>query len=762
MTWKKTFALLMAVCAAGISQNGYSADTVLSTTLPTGLQPQAAELLLNAGIKEVAFIKRFTLNANHVYTEYVNSKWLPGGNLCILNLETGLVRDLVPELNNGVFNRFDISFDAQKVVFDYKNSNDKGYRIFEVNIDGTGLRQLTFPEPDEQELIAKYGSKRYHHGTDDLHPCYLPDGGIVFATTRCQYSILCNSSDVFTTKILYRMDGDGNNMRPLSNSAVSEASPVVMPDGRILYHRWEYVDKAAGNLKCLWAMKPDGSASVEVYGNTITHPETMIYPRPVPGAPNKICMLGATHWGPNNALGTVIVVDTAKNIRSTDAMEFITKDVNALGHAGFYFKDENDQWKVDKTGLPGRLFKDPFPVSENLFIVSHKPKGLRWDDPVGYDLTLLDENGAGTVLYRDSEISCWHPFPLVSRQKPPVLGGDLELEKDTATCVVTDVYEGMNGVESETIRFLRIIEQVPRPWAARNTWFKKDRDGMAHTALGYGILGLKVQHGIVPVETDGSASFTVPANRNIYFQALDKNLMAVQTERTYVNYMPGETRSCVGCHEMPNSAPVSRGMPLALGRPPSTPAAQPGETSAQKVFDYARQIQPIWDEHCIECHGITDPKGGLNLTGAPEGIYSVSYNNLLKRPKGKSNLIGNNKLLNENAGSANIEYLPPYSTGSTTSLLLAIHARGRFEPRDPQVAALARKHAMWHRNVVLSDDEFYRIANWIDAKCQFHPSYWGRKNAEFSEHPNFRPEVTFAEATSRSIPAKIAANETSE
>ena len=120
-----------------------------------------------------------------------------------------------------------------------------------------------------------------------MHPCYLPDGGIVFVTTRCQYGILCNAGDVYTTKVLYRMDGDGGNMRPLSNSPVSEASPAMLPDGRILYHRWEYVDKAAGNLKCLWAMNPDGTGSAEVYGNTITFPETMIYARPIPGAPAR-------------------------------------------------------------------------------------------------------------------------------------------------------------------------------------------------------------------------------------------------------------------------------------------------------------------------------------------------------------------------------------------------------------------------------------------------------------------------------------------
>jgi hypothetical protein len=125
-------------------------------------------------------------------------------------------------------------------------------------------------------------------GADDLHPCYLPDGGIVFASTRCQYGVLCNRGDDFTVKNLYRMDGDGSNMRPLTTSPLSEASPAVLPDGRIIYHRWEYVDKTAGNAKCLWAMNPDGSETSEVYGNTICFPETMIYPRAIPGTTGEI------------------------------------------------------------------------------------------------------------------------------------------------------------------------------------------------------------------------------------------------------------------------------------------------------------------------------------------------------------------------------------------------------------------------------------------------------------------------------------------
>ena len=155
--------------------------------------------------------------------------------------------------------------------------------------------------------------------------------------------------------------------------------------------------------------------------------------------------------------------------------------------------------------------------------------------------------------------------------------------KNKARCIVTDIYIGMEGVERGTVKYLRIMEQVPRPWTARTRWWG-DGDGFAHTTISATHLALKLQYGIVPVEKDGSAYFEVPANRNIYFQALDKNYMAVQTERTYVNYMPGETRSCLGCHETPQMAATEpqNKTPLALMRAPSTPTAQPDGLPAKE------------------------------------------------------------------------------------------------------------------------------------------------------------------------------------
>jgi hypothetical protein len=705
---------------------------------------------------KIVFIKRLTYSANHYYTEFINARWTPGGGLCVLSLKDGSVRELAPSLEGGVFMRFDVSFDAKRVVFDWKCADQEGYRIYEVNVDGTGLRQLTFPEENEKELQRLYRARaHYHHGTDDMHPCYLPGGDICFISTRCQYGILCDAPDDFTTTILYRMDPDGRNMRPLTNSSVSEASPVMLPDGRIMYTRWEYADKGAVSVKCLWAMRPDGSASAEVYGNDISLPPTMIYGRPIPGAANKYVFVGTPHC-PQNGVGTVIRLDMNRDIRTRDPMDYMTPYVDIKAEGGFAFREGDGPWRRDGSGT-GPLFRDPYPLSEKLFMVAHKPAGTNWRDTKGYGLYLLDEKGNTYLVHKDPEISCWQPFPLRPRRRPPVLESPVDermAAKGLATCVVTDIYHGMEDTPRGSIKYIRVLEQVPRPWATRRRWGGDGYDQQHATITKDTHLGLKVQHGVVPVEDDGSAHFVVPAMKNIIFQALDKNYMAVQTERTYVNYVPGESRSCIGCHETPNDAAAARdrGVVKALRRAPSVPGPQPGEKSGKRPLDFAADVQPVLDRHCVKCHSGEKPKAGLDLSGRMTSLFSVSYESLIperRRGKGRRRFELVGPTIGENhPKTGNVHYMPARSFGSHNSVLVAMHSKGKVRLKDPQKAEIAARLAEKHKDVKLRPEELLKITNWVDTNSQFYGMYWGRKNLQHKDHPNFRPVPTFERAAS--------------
>jgi len=712
----------------------------------------SAKWLLSQGIEKMAFIKRNTYNANHYYTEYVQGSFQPGGNLCVLDLKDGSVKELAPDLKNGVFERFDLSFDAKKLLFAWKAANDAGYRIHEVNVDGTGLRQVLMPPADEKELVRRY-SNGYHHGTDDMSPCYLPDGGVCFVSTRSQYGTLCDGPDCLTTTTMFRMDMDGKNLRQLTTSALSEQTPIAAEDGRILYSRWEYVDKGAVSVKCIWSMYPDGSGTSEVYGSDIALPPSMTQPRGIPGEPAGYVLLGAPHY-PQMGVGTVIRLDMTKNMRTREPMTYMTPCTDIRGEGGFEFRDDNGQWHGDGEGR-GPLFRDPFPLSKANFLVSHKPAGPPLTGPNAYGISLLDENGNLQLVYKDPVISCWVPYPIRPRKVPPILSTskDPELaQRKLAKCIITDVYHGLEDVPRGTIKYIRVLEQRPRPWTARR-YYEGDLYDQQHAVITKDThLALKVQHGIVPVEEDGSANFLVPAEASIFLQVLDGNFMAVQTERTYVNYMPGEVRSCIGCHETQQTlahAAGPRGMPMALKRTPSVPGPQPGETDGHRTLDYAQGVQPVWDKYCLKCHSGSKLDGKLDLSGKMTELFNVSYEALV--PAGHDSVVG--RIIGENhPKTGNVEYLPARSLGSHASVLVAMLSKGQVKLADPKKAERAAKLGEAHKDINLSREEMLKVTNWVDTNCQYYGSWWGRRNLKYKNLPDFRPPQTFGMAASNINP----------
>lgn len=696
--------------------------------------------------KRLLFVKRPTYDSDHYYDEFIQGIKRFGGALSVLSLESGEVRDLAPQLGDGLFDRYDLSFDAKRVVFNYKPPKPGGFRVYEIGVDGSGLRQVTQPPPDEEARIATYSAWpreelardpcRYGHWSDDMHPCYLPDGGIAFTSTRVEQGVLCGGHSL-TVANLHRIHPDGSGLQRLSQGALSEFCPTVMNDGRILYNRWEYVDKGAGAVQSLWAMAPDGSRSQEVYGNNITTPAVFNQARHVPGRDDLLVCLGAGHC-PGN-IGAIILVDMHKEKRTGDAMQVLTPGSLPKGNWALR-QFRNGRWITD---IYGPWYCDPFPlttpesesVAGKFFLVSCNPDG-EWNDPAGYGLYLLDVFGNRVLIHRDPAISCWQARPLEARAAPPVLplesrevalGG--ESEAGEATVLLTDVYQGLDGVTPGTVKYLRVMEQVPRPWAVNNGYQANDRAPGQMVAISlYGHLSIKVLHGIVPVCEDGSACLTVPAGRNLFFQALDENFMEIQRMRTFVNFQPGERRSCIGCHEPRNRAPENR-MPLALQSPPVRLQPQPGEVAPRPVH-YPSDIQPILDRHCVSCHGSGKTEGDLVLTGEMTELFSKSYESLVHK-----DLLGyiQEFVGPKPEGADAMGYapaVPPYTYGSHKSKLISVLREG-------------------HHDVELSREEWIKLVTWVDANGPFYGSYFGRRNVAYRDRPDFRPEPVLDSALGR-------------
>jgi cytochrome c553 len=264
----------------------------------------------------------------------------------------------------------------------------------------------------------------------------------------------------------------------------------------------------------------------------------------------------------------------------------------------------------------------------------------------------------------------------------------------------------------------------------------------------------------VPVEADGSAHFTVPADRNIFFQALDADFREIQRERTYVNYRPGEVRSCSGCHGEAGHVTFGpgAGVPLALVRGPSTPQPQPcdlvengGDGRAQQVIHYPTDIQPIFDAKCVSCHGASDPAGGLRLTGEVTAEYNTSYEELGRKQLAGPMIPEFTSLLWGDRGNYNGSYLPPRQLGCPASPLVAL-LTDAGHPKN-----VAADHSR-----MLTASELMRLNRWVDTNYQFYGTYYGRQHGHWvNPDPgdaaylpaDFRRRPTFEEAIGARAPA---------
>ncbi len=757
--------------------------TVLSVILiAMGSQTHAQMARAELGFDEIVFVKRKPYSSDHYYTDINNGtspdRFCAENGIYIVNLRTRQERPVICTAampgGKGFIGKFSLSFDAQKVVFDFRQTPTSGFRIWEVNIDGSDLRQVSFAPRDEAEKVARWG-KPWH--TDDIHPCYLPDGKIIFSSTRCEHTILCGGSAALVAPVLHCMNADGSDVRQLTQSPVSEFCPVVLDNGRVMYHRWEYIDKGARVSKTIWSMNPDGSMPRELYGGADDTTTVYMYPQAIGGDSDRLVCVGTCHFPQGGCLGAIMLIDRKQGAlrRGPDpdetgytlwdrrfAVTNITPQVfiERRTEPGWHFLTAEGQYKHDRNGQSGHLYTHPWPVDEKRFLVSYKEDTAAHYKNVAdaYALYLIDTEGHHQRLHRDDNLSCWHPTPRQARSMPPELVTPRitpYVANNEALCVVTDVTQGMAGVKPGEVKWLRINEAIPRYWDTGRRW------GSATSSSSWkGALWPRVQWGVVPVEKDGSAYFKVPANRNIFYQALDADFREIQRERTYVNYHPGETRSCVGCHGRTSHTASSLGTqtPLAVRRAPSAPQPQPcdrvengGDGRAQQVIHYPTDIQPILNAKCVSCHGQEEPADDLTLTGDLTPYYSVSYETLCQKQLAGPIISEFTTFDRKDRGNYNGAELPPKSLGSLQSELMALltqkdHPKNRTDDHSKMLTPMERMV----------------LCRWIDSNYQFYGTYYGRHHAHWIEPDtsnaaydpaDFRRKPSFEEAISKLAPS---------
>ena len=515
------------------------------------------------------------------------------GRLCRLDLRTGKLTVLLEDLAGAVRDPC-VHYDGGKIVFSYRKRGSDHYHLYEINADGTGLRQIT------------------DGPFDDIEPVCLPDGGIAFCSSRCNRWVNCWCTPVAT---LYRCDGDGGDLRPLSANIEHDNTPAVLPDGRILYTRWEYVDRSQLQFHHLWSINPDGTGQMTFFGN-MNPGGVFIDARPIPGT-NTIVMVESYGHGKTEHQGGISIVDPGSGPDAKGSEKVIHKH----------------PW-----------FHDPYPVSENCFLAA-----------VADRLVMMDDTGRLNVIHRlpaelaEAGAELHEPRLLAARPREPVLAARTRDSSSTGTLILSDLYAGRNleGVPRGTVKELLVMETLPKP---------VNFSGFPEPLTFGGSFTLERVMGTVPVEADGSAHFELPAGRAFFFVALDKEENAVKRMQSFVSVMPGEVTGCVGCHEARTQTALWEAAPrLATLRPASV--IRPIEGIPQ-VFDFPRDIQPILDRHCVSCHNVKQRKGGLILSGDHGPLYSHGYYMLTIRRQFADGR--NTKLAN----------LSPYQIGAVASPLM--------------------------------------------------------------------------------------------
>ena len=555
---------LLAIAIVGNGPRASGTADAGEVTAASASRPTSAETAVGPcelGFEEIVFVKRKPYSSNHHYTDIDNGtspdRFLPDNGIYIYNLRTRSERAVIRAADlpggKGLIGKISLSFDAKKVVFDFRQDPGSAFRIWEVLTDGTGLRQISVPAPDEAEKAAR--SRQSWH-TDDIHPCYLPDGKIIFTSTRCEHIILCSASANLVAPCLHRMDADGTHVEQLTKSPVSELCPVVLDDGRVMYHRWEYIDRGVRVAKTIWSINPDGTGPQELYGLAGDSTTVYMYPQPLPGSNHRFVCVGTCHCPQGGCLGPILLVDFGMGVRvrgpDPDEADYVQGDdrypvINITPHVfvrrrsepGWRFLTKEGKYVDDEAGRKGHLYTHPFPVSDRRFLVSCKVNASDHFQDVAnaFALYLIDTEGHHRPVHADAKLSCWHPLPLVARPVPPRVQSFRDpryAASNQAVCVLANVHQGMEGVKPGEVKWLRINEAVPRYWSTSRRW-----EPCLSSSGWKAALWPRVQCGVVPVEKDGSAHFLAPANRAIFFQALDENFRELQRERTYVNYAPG-------------------------------------------------------------------------------------------------------------------------------------------------------------------------------------------------------------------------------
>jgi hydrazine synthase alpha subunit-like protein len=623
---------------------------------------QALALLIRShGTDEIVFAVRTKVSGYYHWYESFGytcdnpDKWnfQYGGRLVALDLRTGKTRDIFAD-EQGAVRDPAMSYDGRKILFSYRPADTRYFHLYEINADGTGMKRLT---------DGKF---------DDIEPTYLPSGDIMFCSSRARRWVPCLNAPVAN---LYKCKADGSGIEAVSANVETENTPCVLPDGRVLFMRWEYVERDRGVPHGLWSINPDGTGQMAFWGN-MNEPDVFIDARPIPGT-DRVIYVAHPH-GSADHVGSVATLSPNDGPDEHGSIKWITPNV-----------------RLARTG-----YRDPYPIAESVYLVAQMGRLLVYDDD-GRFAELFSINERAMVDGKPREVWLHEPRAVRIRKREPVIHPRVDPTRPTTgSLILADVTEGrrMEGVKPGDVKKLLVLEVTPKP---------VHHDGHTETISWNGSFFIERVLGTVPVEPDGSAHFEAPAMRCLFFVALDADGNSIKRMQSFVSLRPGETVGCVGCHENRTQVSPRKTHLQALKKPAAAIAPMKGIPS---VYHFPRDIQPILNRHCVKCHDDENRSGGVVLNDDVGPWFTQSYITLKTRRQYAGGY----------GGVAGWGNAAPRTQGAGVSELM--------KKIDPRMCG-----GKTHHGVALSQQEQDVVRYWIESWSQYSGTY-----ASLNNDPNKR------------------------
>jgi formylglycine-generating enzyme required for sulfatase activity len=585
----------------------------------------------------------------------------------------------------------ELHWSGEKLLFSSLDETGR-WHIFEIGVDGSGLRRVTPERFNELEV-------------DSYDACYLADDRIMFTSTVTGQAVPCTGGSDEIANIC-RMNADGTDIRRLTFDQDQNYGPTMTEQGTVIFSRWQYTDQPHRYGRPLLQMNPDGTGLREFYGSSSYWPNAIFYARPIPGQPNKfVSTIGGHHGVPR--MGEMILFDISLGRR-----QGVEPDQTAVG----VVQRITDRGKRVKAVMGDKIvdnswpkFLHPYPLDEHYFLVSAQPT-----EKHHWGIYLVDVFDNMVLLHEQPGQLLLEPFPIRPIERPPVIPDRVDYSKKDAQLYISDIYQGpgLEGVPRGSVKELRIFSYNYPP-------SYKGKRGNVSSCNAVTISGgwdIREVWGTVPVDADGSAYFKVPANIPLSLQPLDAEGKAMQLMRSWLTAMPGENLACIGCHEDMDLTPP-KSVQTAFTREPSHIESWLGET---RPFDFRHEVQPVIEKRCIGCHDGPDRPHKPKLSGSfvddsikQDGIiwgkrsrvypqdFTWSYYNLQRyvyRP----------------TGEAEMAVLDPMEYHADTSQLVQMLQKG-------------------HHGVELDAEDWQRLIMWIDLNVPFYGEWEDAPRVEGSQ-----------------------------